>query len=1115
MASLTSCQDDDIVPSGYTVVEGLPATAQVTVCVDAPDEQTRSIIDEDGANYVEDLWIGAYNAADGTLLGNAYLSDINNYTIVLDDTYEISVPVNLKSANSVYIVAVANVGNLSASADIDHASTKSTLLSQLNAADTFDKFKAIYAIRNTPKDVNIYQNTLTMSGWFAATKPNVTDIEDLNIQPITITPGDNDLTKKGVIYLKRLISYNKFIVKAGPNVTMSLTSWQVCNIPTGCPVYEVEGNAADKYTGSTPVFVNGNVSHYFTQTVVESDAESADVTTTATQTYHSFEFYQFENKHKACEYKASADGTDYVGISATGLYNDREREFKNADTTNTSIYKSLVSSPTGDDLWNNNASYVVLKADLDYYVEAPEDMSKYDPNTAVPVDPTQVAKSIHRRAEATYVIHLGYCENKNADGTVSEATAEDFNCRRNTKYTYTVTINGVQNIVVEARNDKEEIEGEPGAEGYVSDETGDYEDLDSHYCEFNICLTDEERNKLSYRITSPYDGRKYVYTRDKDGKVTKTEGMNEELYHWIKFYPTSDRLTLAKYNGGKGSNTKNADGDALWTFDDMCAPTVKASPYDADAGTGEKWYTVFVDEYVYHFDDQGGVESSWPKYVNQDNRLAEFIMNVDISPDKESQYSYCKYAFGQRSIQTYYKENSATAIGVEHIDETYCLNMGIATMFSGYERRQEIKDDNGNTIGYVPNSNYNEGNSRYNVWYYLYIYRGGYKWTDVIDETVPDSVREDSNQGCSHVAVKYPVYQPHNVGNAARASGQPSPNDPRGFYANTICMNRNRDLDGNNDIDAKEIRWYLPTSSCYLQIAIAQGELPSPLVRFTDFSKDYILEKQIAGEWDRSGTFNFHFITADYQYYWGEQAISTGDTPLNGNPATQTYSSRCVRNLGTNLNNIAQDRTTNEVDYAFTFDSEAHTFTQDKFVDGCIRGYSPTALAPHDLSEPTGRPSYKFEYAKHICKNITDDEGYVSVNGNGQLNFRLGGNKYQKVDAWTKSLKVNSLCGKYTQEEDESDLGTWRVPTFYEMALMWIEDIPQSAVSMESGYASINNNEAYFLSGTHAYFYTYDLRDNAPNNRIYMGYNDYFDRKVLADDIMDKNLQVRCVRDLE
>jgi hypothetical protein len=328
-------------------------------------------------------------------------------------------------------------------------------------------------------------------------------------------------------------------------------------------------------------------------------------------------------------------------------------------------------------------------------------------------------------------------------------------------------------------------------------------------------------------------------------------------------------------------------------------------------------------------------------------------------------------------------------------------------------------------------------------------------------------------------------------------------------------MNRNRDLDGNNDIDAKEIRWYLPTSSCYLQIAIAQGELPSPLVRFTDFSKDYILEKQIAGKWDRSGTFNFHFITADYQYYWGEQAISTGDTPLNGNPATQTYSSRCVRNLGTNLDNIAQDRTTNEVDYAFTFDSEAHTFTQDKFVDGCIRGYSPTALAPHDLSEPTGRPSYKFEYAKHICKNITDDEGYVSVNGNGQLNFRLGGNKYQKVDAWTKSLKVNSLCGKYTQEEDESDLGTWRVPTFYEMALMWIEDIPQDAVSMESGYATISNNDAYFLSGTHAYFYTYDLRDNAPNNRIYMGYNDWFDRKVLADDIMDKGLHVRCVRDLE
>jgi hypothetical protein len=1076
-----SCQDDFPDSDTERVEEGLPATITLKVKVNDMDVRSRTIAEEERSNYCDNIWVGLYSKDTKERLGSYYTTDVEATHEATGVIYNLHI--STKSANNVYIVAVANSDINSSIDKIDnYGGNESILRNMLDKADTFDKLMDICILRPDAKDVNVYANTLTMTGWYADQAPTSTAVS--NMKAVNISKGENKLT--GAIYLQRILSFNKFIVVPGQYVNVSLNSWQVYNVPAGCPIFDQDGNVGDKYSGKAQFYNESVTSHYF-KAAKNAKGESG----------HSFEFYQLENKHTALDYQA--DGSDHVGIdpNASSWYDEREREFKDDDNgkdVNTGVYRSLVYHDQTN-ISNNNASYVVLNATVDYYIAAPDDLENFDPTKDDnPIDPTSDVKKIHRTANVNYTIHLGYCEGKE-DDTPTLDTAKDFNCRRNTKYTYNVKINGVHNLVVEANSDNG-TENQPGVEGWASDEIGEYERLDAHYCEFNISLTDDEREHLSYRITAPYGGKYYYYSRNKSGVVEKTTGINDDLHTWIKFYPTSDENTLAEYNGGKGRNSKG-DGTALWTFDNMCTPTVKTSPYDADAN-GKKWYTVFVDEYVYTFDDQGSKETSWPNYVNEGDRIAEFIIDISQSKDSESSYSYCKYMFSQKSIQTYYTgaEAGETAIGIEHTEETYCLNMNWNFLTN-------------NSLTERDNGNYDYANGRFNLYYYL-TNKTNLKWESVIQEKVPCHVMAGSNVGCSHQSADYKVYMP--MYGASIPSNQPTPDDTNAYYANSICMNRNRDLDGNGTIDVNEMRWFTPTGSQYIQIAIAQSELPDPIMRFTDYNTDYF-------DWTQSSdgvtlTYNFHYITSDYLYYWAEQAVNVGKTPFGGYwpPVTTTNTVRCIRNLGTDPGAIPT-KDVREVEYAYTHDAQNRTFTQNKYSTETLRGYNIGGIAPHDVSSPSALPYKKFEYAKHICVDLKDS--YINFNG-GALGYVTSvSNDSQRLGAWTNSLYDNGICGQYSQADDKSDLGSWRIPTAYELAFMWIEGLLRKTPEMEAGYVTIGANSSYYLSSTYDYFESYSMRDYTTNNHMYLGYNDTENRQVLALDCLNNNVRLRCVRDVK
>jgi hypothetical protein len=721
-------------------------------------------------------------------------------------------------------------------------------------------------------------------------------------------------------------------------------------------------------------------------------------------------------------------------------------------------------------------------------------------------------------------VHLGYCEHKDADGNPTVETAKDFNCRRNTKYTYNIEVQGANKIVVEA---KQEDELQSGAEGSVLDDYGDYVAMDSHYCVYNIALTNKERKQLLYRVSSPFNGTTYVYEsknyNTKDPKTGKTRGdawENDQLFTWIKIKPTTSMDVLAKYKENENDNNLWSLNDLLdvkghpwaeWTI--KVDGTVDASNEDSDETSKiVHYYTVFVDEYVYHNDidgnPEGYLESLWYTYVNQDDRVVQLFLNNDYSPDSESDYTFCKYAFAQKSIQTYYKYDASNpeneVMGVEHTDENYGLNYRWRYMTPNGSDWYNTTSENGWC---------SPENGRFNARKYINaasmekMNRVATYWDDYVSWTVPDNILAGTctYMQISHDAELYPVpklndYCPGTPHADDGGGYDPTPDDNTLHYANAACMNRNRDLDGDGIISNKELRWYLPTDREYVQIGLGQIEMPDPLIKLLEHSKE---EFCVPGQTDKSEVkrkVKYHYVASNCIYVWAEELISTGDRPFGYMPQKQeAYSVRCVRALGANPD--SEPDSLSEISKPSTYDSSERTFTQTRYTDVSIRSYVGTYILPHDVGAEEGRPYKKFKLAKDVCRNITDD-GILSVGSDGTVYFANASDEGTKSFRWYQMLTHNGICDSYYENSDKSDIGTWRVPTFREMGIMYNEGM-------------LTEDQ---LSCSRNHFVVWPIEDGYTTDvwrYQFLGYRS--DEKRLKRDIMQNRsgvLKIRCVKDV-
>lgn len=515
-----------------------------------------------------------------------------------------------------------------------------------------------------------------------------------------------------------------------------------------------------------------------------------------------FTFYLFENR-KAPKLEGIKD------------YNDRERESENRPTKG--------EDPRVYQYANNNSAYVVLSGSY---------------------RGTDKGKEVS--AEVEYRIHLGFV-NK---------VATDFSSERNKNYTYNVTVEGVDNIIVEV---KDGTEDQPGAEGDVI--IADQNILvDAHYEAQVITFSQDALADLSVQVNTPFGDGTYSIK----GGVVENDYLGAD-YEWVKFVRNEKvgsiySTKLALYPGDQNhATTEVDDNNGIITVNESVDETrnyltIKELLWHLqnNKDTKEFWdsegkvcYTAFVDEYYYDEDpssSNGGFDQTlWKQFANAPNRKMHILCDTKYSPDGQSSLTRSTILINQRSIKTVYNldknlSSLTTAWGIETVDETPDKYYSDKKTVSSETRT------NGRYLTFKIAGNAMLGND----------------WSNYIDftSTENDKLQYDYNK------------------------------------AEYACMQRNRDLNGDGEVSADEIRWYLPATNQYTALWIGKDAL-DPEARLFQVDPSQVTKRDETSQYSRS---KFHYVSSNGMRFWSEQGASVGNTVFGLHQ--YPYKFRCARNLG-------------------------------------------------------------------------------------------------------------------------------------------------------------------------------------------------------------------------
>lgn len=194
----------------------------------------------------------------------------------------------------------------------------------------------------------------------------------------------------------------------------------------------------------------------------------------------------------------------------------------------------------------------------------------------------------------TYYIHLGNFNTK-VDGSNN-----NFTVRRNYHYTYTITVNGVDKIIAEAKaEDGSEIQ--PGAEGNITHTTDAYLDvrLDSHYETVLLKVkADVDAGTYAIRVNSPYSKNVMVKSTDSSADF---EAKEKDLdYGWIRF----GKPATTTSDGNKGYRSfpgVSSTTDVFGLIADLQSANTTKTYWSKDTYNGEAYYytIAYVNEYYY------------------------------------------------------------------------------------------------------------------------------------------------------------------------------------------------------------------------------------------------------------------------------------------------------------------------------------------------------------------------------------------------------------------------------------------------------------------------------------------------------------------------------------
>ena len=463
-----------------------------------------------------------------------------------------------------------------------------------------------------------------------------------------------------------------------------------------------------------------------------------------------------------------------------------------------SIPKEFTNAPA-------NGTYVVLKG-------------KYEETTS----------SSTKSADVTYYVHLGDCtKDKN-----------NYDVERNCKYTYNITVAGVDKIIVEAK--KESGADQPGAEGVVLEygATGKNMTLDSHY-EYMVMRFYQKDIQALKAAGKGYFYQVYALGNHTDVinvGATTVGKTNDVDTSWIQFAikcrrdgssstyseDKTNRGTACSYPGTNANDLYTVDKFLKYLYDNANSTSIWTGGYDYNKGSYYVDATCFISENYYK-------NLTWNQYVNDVDKRAFYVANeVETSNDGRSVYAKTQYGLTQYNIQTFYdrsKAGSITAYGCE-----------------------TINDEEGKGFSV------NGGGSTYQS-------AGSDTWNGRANMVADINTRTDTWKSLKN--------------NTSLIKA---------------CMSRNRDLNGDGKISDDEIRWYAPTISQYIGIWIGEEIMSGESKLFNKATSTLSTSN------DPGCRMLYYSSTYNENTYFSEEGLATN----HNNSAYPPKLVRCLRNLKSN-----------------------------------------------------------------------------------------------------------------------------------------------------------------------------------------------------------------------
>lgn len=806
-----------------------------------------------------------------------------------------------------------------------------------------------------------------------------------DVGKLTLQPGANSLDEQPLIVLKRTVAKNVFEFTNGSNSTtnnvkFTPTSFKVVNHCASAPLMESsDWTTIPSSTGKVDATKKkigdpgDKVSHH--------DNRGSDVFATSAEapiSGTSFTFYCQENVQKSTNWPSS--GTDY---------NTREVHKSSSD-------QSFQYAP-------ENATYVVVKGNY-------ED-SEY-------------------KGTVTYTIHLGDFSSAN------DYDFSNFTVRRNVKYTYKVTVNGVNNIVTEVTTEGDEPQ--PGAEGdLVTPSNENVLTLDAHYEQVLIDLgtvkSFQNISDMAVHVKTPYTSGKFESTTsdwgDADidwiefGKPNVSSTTRKQFYAYSHYFNNSTKITGDNEEGLCNvkvlmSELKNLSSWASSSSNSNyphLAFASSASGRNVTASNTHVYVAAYVNEYFY--DDKVADRAKW---INADNREMTLGQKVQISADGQSSLtSDIVFSLSQQSIKCPFSLTALTnPFGLETTEETPRktlssmgsegnVNSGVTNALSGTDNF----DGWSNTTS-AKTSSY--GNSNTII---------GKRWNNLVN-------------------VDYNGYIDGKLGGT---SGNDALMQDSYDYTLYHFLTRNRDLDGDGIIDAEEIRWYVPAEQQCVELWYGMNSLPT------------------ASQIDLTAKTYISSTAGPARTWWANEGVSFGywkTTDLYG-----LNSVRVIRNLG--AGNDAYKSKSSDV---YTYDASTRTVTIVGLSEASLRNSSMAGnYDQHKLQESPDKLPKKFQIASGVYNNSTT---YAS----------------------SEIATSTELGTDYYEATDQSDKGQWRIPNEKEFGMIFqlIKANSYTGVTLQGKYVGslgcrtttgVSGNNYYKMLDTHITT-AGDVEENDEGNNV-------------------------------